>query len=59
MKPMFQKRHYQKVAQLLQQEPQLTAEILAQMFAQDNPKFDRQRFITACQPGANVKAMAA
>jgi hypothetical protein len=26
------------------------------MFEKDNPRFDRQRFINACQVGANVKA---
>jgi hypothetical protein len=29
---------------------------LADMFAADNSQFKRERFISACQPGANVRA---
>jgi hypothetical protein len=31
-------------------------EELSRMFARDNGQFQRERFIAACQPGANVKA---
>lgn len=28
----------------------------AAFFASDNPRFDRERFLRACVPGANVRA---
>jgi hypothetical protein len=31
----------------------------ANMLGKDNPRFDRQRFIRACVPGANVRARTA
>jgi hypothetical protein len=33
--------------------------MLADMFAADNSQFKRERFISACQPGANVRARSA
>ena len=65
--PRFSKRHYEAIALALQgarfhlrcdainqQECVLT--MLADMFAADNTQFKRERFINACQPGANVRA---
>ena len=31
-------------------------EVLCRAFQGDNASFDRERFIRACQPGANVRA---
>ena len=35
------------------------AESLATLFARDNPRFDRDRFLRACQVGANVRKRVA
>jgi hypothetical protein len=29
---------------------------LSKVFADDNPRFDQERFLRACVPGANVRA---
>lgn len=61
-KPMFQKRHYEAIAQSLQDACDGSKEWgeivshLATMFRVDNGQFDRGRFAAACIPGANVKA---
>jgi hypothetical protein len=64
----FAKRHYEAIA-LAMQEAKCTAQNdsefkgviyavleLADVFASDNGQFIRERFIAACQPGANVRA---
>ena len=64
----FAKRHYEAIA-LAMQEAKRTAQNdsefkgviyavleLADVFASDNGQFKRERFIAACQPGANVRA---
>jgi len=38
---------------------QAIASGFADMLGRDNPRFDRERFITACTPGANVRARTA
>lgn len=68
-KPMFSKRHYEAVAEAMQEacpethwDPnkraqwEVTGNRLCDMFARDNSAFNRARFIAACEPGANVKA---
>ena len=50
---MFARRHYVAIAATLCHIPQgyqrlLTATLLADLFASDNPRFDRQRFLKAC-----------
>lgn len=77
----FHKRHYERVAEAIQEARRSTAatidssigpndlvhtaaEIaitrvvreLADVFAGDNSQFRRERFITACVPGNNVRA---
>lgn len=63
----FAKRHYEAVASAMQdahtigeQHPQSEwhncVESLGDMFARDSGLFKRDRFIRACQPGANVRA---
>lgn len=67
--PKFQQRHYEAIAETMQQTYSddsgdgggadtwsFIVESLADMFASDSPKFQRDRFIRACEPGANVKA---
>ncbi len=56
MTAMFQQRHYvaiaKKVAETSRAIPELGALMaseLADVFAGDNPRFDRQRFIAACR----------
>lgn len=34
----------------------LTARVLADAFSRTSPGFKRERFLRACEPGANVKA---
>ena len=63
----FAKRHYEKIA-LVMQEAQMHVRInaveqnkcvvnlLADLFSSDNGMFKRDRFIQACQLGANVRA---
>jgi hypothetical protein len=63
---MFQKRHYEAIAQTIQNMPtfaaslraqqESTASAFAEMLGQDNPLFNRERFLAACKPGANVRA---
>jgi hypothetical protein len=69
MKPLFQKRHYEAIALVAQDtikfelaNPQelngaykLLRE-LARSFKRDNLLFNTERFLGACQPGANVRA---
>lgn len=58
---MFAKRHYEAIAQVLQDlgiepsERRHVAACFAGMFARDNGQFKRERFLAACEPGANVK----
>ena len=60
----FQKRHYEAVALAIQSahviggrnQWESVRNELADMFARDNGQFKRDRFISACQPGANVRA---
>ena len=66
---MFQKRHYEAIAQAVQSMQRHTASMnggtlpwdtvrdeLADLFERNNSRFDRDRFMRACQPGANVRA---
>ena len=70
----FNKRHYEAIALVMQSThptkygwEQTTAnhqwnssvDNLADMFRKDNPLFNRDRFLCACLPGANVKAKTA
>ena len=67
----FAKRHYEAIARAMQDtkptsnvfsEPEKHAQWnavvdeLADTFARDNGLFKRDRFIRACEPGANVRA---
>lgn len=67
---MFNKRHYEAIAEIMQHHcpyPKIVGNDelnaawigvrneLADMFARDNSRFQRERFLAACQPGANVK----
>jgi hypothetical protein len=63
----FAKRHYEAIALAMQdarlhvrcngvEQMQCVVNILADLFAGDNGMFKRDRFISACVPGANVKA---
>jgi len=65
----FSKQHYEKIAQAMQEakpEPgwdankhaqwDVTVSRLCDVFAADNGQFKRDRFIRACEPGANVRA---
>ena len=65
--PRFSKRHYEAIALALQDarlhlrcdainQQECVLRMLADMFAADNSQFKRQRFINACEPGANVRA---
>jgi hypothetical protein len=66
---MFNKRHYEAVAAVMQEtksyfdgDPNQQAQWdftrtrLSLMFARDNGQFKRDRFEAACEPGANVRA---
>ena len=69
---MFQQRHFEALAQAIQDEKasyviepgaqiridtlQSFAESLAALFRKDNPHFMHDRFLGACQVGANVRA---
>jgi len=64
---MFYRKHYEAVARTVREatepreSPEITAavrdsgqfiaETLADMFAADNPRFDRARFLAACKTG--------
>lgn len=67
----FQKRHYEAIALVCQEyndhasifqnraqrfahQAEFEAR-LCNMFLHDNPNFNRERFLRACVPGANVK----
>lgn len=61
---MFNKRHYEAIAETIQEARRSTicenpiddvVRELARLFAGDNHLFNRERFIAACEPGANVK----
>jgi hypothetical protein len=65
----FAKRHYEAIATVMQAEKplpnwdpnkhaqwELIRKSLADMLAADNGLFKRDRFIRACEPGANVRA---
>ena len=63
----FAKRHYEAVALAMQSahvigDParrdqwESVRNELADMFARDNGQFKRDRFMWACEPGANVRA---
>lgn len=71
---MFSKKHYEAIAQRLQgthpsvvyaSDLEVEAQwerdclVLASLFRQDNPNFDVDRFLQACEPGANVRARKA
>jgi hypothetical protein len=66
----FAKRHYEAIAEAMQEarahlrcdainQHDCVIGMLADMFAADNSQFKRERFINACQPGANVRARSA
>jgi hypothetical protein len=62
----FAKRHYEAIALAMQgayfdnpatrKQWEWTVKYLADMLAQDNSRSERDRFISACEPGANVRA---
>jgi len=51
---MFQKRHYEKMAHALRESSfkfsnkDMVALFLCRVFAEDNPLFDSDRFLSAC-----------
>ena len=68
-KPTFSKRHYEAIALVFQSEMpmphwdankrtqwELLRDAHARLFASDNPNFKWNRFIAACELGANVRA---
>jgi hypothetical protein len=62
----FAKRHYEAIAQAMQEARRrangsydpiaVVVDELADVFAGDNGMFKRDRFLRACEPGANVRA---
>ena len=67
----FYKRHYEAIALAMQEAMryarglddelapgaiQIAIEELADVFDSDNGQFRRERFVRACEPGANVRA---
>lgn len=50
-KPLFQKRHYEAIAKVLNLDPYTVPAALADMFKKDNPNFDREKFLDACRKG--------
>ena len=63
----FAKRHYEAIALAMQaahvicdpakrNQWESVRNELADMFARDNEQFKRDRFMYACEPGANVRA---
>jgi hypothetical protein len=64
----FAKRHYEAIALAMQEAMRvaimpsdvhcvrMVTDELADTFARDNGMFKRDRFISGCEPGANVKA---
>jgi hypothetical protein len=59
---IFAKRHYEVIAQVLQDQyrtretHESLVDAFADAFARDNGQFKRDRFERACEPGANVRA---
>jgi len=66
MRSHFQKRHYEAIALAMQEARRrvngsndpiaVVVDELADVFASDNGQFKRDRFMRACEPGANVRA---
>lgn len=70
MSALFQQRHFEAIAQLMQDvqpkpatKTQTRAEYreqiirgMVRLFKASNPKFSEDRFRVACTPGANVKS---
>ena len=66
MRSRFAKRHYEAIAQAMQEARRrangsnnpiaVVVDELADVFASDNGQFKRDRFMRACEPGANVRA---
>lgn len=68
---MFTKQHYEKIARRIytlgndtandamarDTVRNLVAYKLADMFGEDNPSFDRSRFLTACRFGAGARVV--
>jgi hypothetical protein len=64
--PHFYKRHYEAIALAMQEARRsvngsndpiaVVIQELADVFARDNGQFKRERFMYACEPGANVRA---
>jgi hypothetical protein len=61
----FNKRHYEAIAATIQgigpnvisgSQREVIAASFADMLASDNANFKRDRFLRACEPGANVRA---
>ena len=62
----FAKRHYEAIATAIQEARRrangsndpisVVVDELGDVFASDNGMFKRDRFIRACEPGANVRA---
>ena len=60
----FHKRHYEAIALAMQHahvigernQWESVRNELADLFAKDNSEFKRDRFMHACEPGANVRA---
>jgi len=62
----FAKRHYEAIATAIQEARRrvngsnnpiaVVVDELADLFASDNGMFKRDRFVRACEPGANVRA---
>ena len=65
----FYKRHYEAIALAMQEATtfcgtsedhreamSFAVRVLADLFARDNGQFKRDRFMWACEPGANVRA---
>lgn len=59
---MFTKKHYEVIADTIRElegdeKRNLIAHKLADMFRTDNPRFDTERFMTACRYGADAKVI--
>ena len=65
---MFQQRHYETIARMMQGahpgtdgsthgiiQWEMTRDHMTDMFRMDNSRFTPERFMAACEPGANVK----
>jgi hypothetical protein len=68
---MFQQRHFEAIAAMLQRtheiaeacdecgtplgQQRVIEQALADLFRDGNSRFDRNRFLRACVPGANVR----